>query len=63
MAVSVAIPKIRIEVLADDADADTLVSTIVKAAGTGTIGDGKVWVAPLDSVTRVRTGENGSAAI
>ena len=43
------IPKIRIEVLSDDADAETLV--------------GKVWVAPLDSVTRVRTGETGSAAI
>ena len=42
------IPKIRIE---------------VKSAGSGTIGDGKVWVAPLDSVTRVRTGETGSAAI
>ena len=50
------IPKIRVEVLADDA-------VIVKAAQTGTIGDGKVWVAPLDSVTRVRTGETGSAAI
>ena len=51
------IPKIRIEVLADDADAETLVGVIVKSAGSGTIGDGKVWVAPLDSVTRVRTGE------
>ncbi|OZG53978.1 P-II family nitrogen regulator [Pseudoscardovia suis] len=57
------IPKIRVEVLADDADAVTLVDVIVKAAQTGTIGDGKVWVAPLDSVTRVRTGETGSAAI
>ena len=46
------IPKIRIEVLSDDADAETLVGVI-----------GKVWVAPLDSVTRVRTGETGSAAI
>ena len=36
---------------------------IIKSAGTGTIGDGKVWVAPLDSVARVRTGETGSAAI
>ena len=53
------IPKIRIE----DADAETLVGVIVKSAGSGTIGDGKVWVAPLDSVTRVRTGETGSAAI
>lgn len=57
------IPKIRVEVLADDADATTLVDVIVKAAKTGTIGDGKVWVTPLDSVTRVRTGETGSAAI
>ena len=39
------------------------VGVIVKSAGSGTIGDGKVWVAPLDSVTRVRTGETGSAAI
>ncbi|MCI1984525.1 MAG: P-II family nitrogen regulator [Bifidobacteriaceae bacterium] len=57
------IPKIRVEVLADDADASTLVDTIVTAASSGTIGDGKVWVSPLDSVTRVRTGETGSAAI
>ena len=55
------IPKIRIEVLSDDAE--PLVGVIVKSAGSGTIGDGKVWVAPLDSVTRVRTGETGSAAI
>ena len=55
------IPKIRVEVLY--ADAETLVGVIVKSAGSGTIGDGKVWVAPLDSVTRVRTGETGSAAI
>ena len=44
------IPKIRVEVLSDDADAETLVGVIVKSAGSGTIGDGKVWVAPLDSV-------------
>ena len=43
--------------LSDDADAETLVGVIIKSAGTGTIGDGKVWVAPLDSVARVRTGE------
>ncbi|GAA0629812.1 P-II family nitrogen regulator [Bifidobacterium pullorum] len=56
-------PKIRLEVLADDADVQALVDTVVRAAATGTIGDGKVWVTPLDSVTRVRTGETGSAAI
>ena len=55
------IPKIRVEVLSDDADAETLVGVIIKSAGT--VGDGKVWVAPLDSVARVRTGETGSAAI
>ncbi|NEG69860.1 P-II family nitrogen regulator [Bifidobacterium choloepi] len=57
------IPKIRVEVIVDDADAETLVDVIVKAAATGTIGDGKVWVTPLDMVVRVRTGETGSAAI
>ena len=56
-------PKIRLEVLADDADVQALVDTVVRAAAPGTIGDGKVWVTPLDSVTRVRTGETGSAAI
>ena len=56
-------PKIRLEVLADDADVQALVDTVVRAAATGPIGDGKVWVTPLDSVTRVRTGETGSAAI
>ncbi|WP_289093119.1 P-II family nitrogen regulator [uncultured Bifidobacterium sp.] len=56
-------PKIRLEVLADDADVQALVDTVVRTAATGTIGDGKVWVTPLDSVTRVRTGETGSAAI
>ena len=56
-------PKIRVEVLCDDADAETLVDVIIKSAGSGTIGDGKVWVAPLDMVARVRTGETGSAAI
>ncbi|WP_297316336.1 P-II family nitrogen regulator [Bifidobacterium indicum] len=57
------IPKIRVEVLADDVDARSLVDTIVRTAGTDTIGDGKVWVQSLDSVTRVRTGETGAAAI
>ena len=56
-------PKIRLEVLADGADVQALAERVVKAAATGTIGDGKVWVTPLDSVTRVRTGETGSAAI
>jgi nitrogen regulatory protein P-II 1 len=57
------IPKIRIEVAVRDADADPLVDIIVKTACSGSIGDGKVWVVPLDSVTRVRTGETDGAAI
>ena len=57
------VPKVRLEVLVEDDDADSVIDVVVKAAQTGRIGDGKVWVAPLDSVTRVRTGETGSAAI
>jgi glycosyltransferase involved in cell wall biosynthesis len=51
------------QVLVEDADADSVVETVVTAANTGRIGDGKVWVVPVDSVTRVRTGEKGSEAI
>lgn len=57
------VPKVRLEVLADDADADSVVDVIVKAASTGSIGDGKVWTTPVDQVVRVRTGERGSDAI
>jgi len=57
------VPKIRVEVLVDSADADDVVSVITKAAQTGKIGDGKVWVVPVDSVVRVRTGEQGRAAL
>jgi nitrogen regulatory protein P-II 1 len=57
------IPKVRLEVLVDDAVAAKIVKVIVDAAGTGSIGDGKVWTTPVDQVVRVRTGEEGSAAI
>ncbi len=57
------IPKVRIEVIVDDADADRVVDVIVKAARTDNIGDGKVWVSHLDTVVRVRTGERGSDAV
>ena len=57
------VPKVRIEVLVEDADADSVVEAVVGAANTGRIGDGKVWVVPVESVTRVRTGEKGSEAI
>ena len=57
------VPKIRIEIVVDDADASAVVDAICKAAHTGKIGDGKVWVASVDSVVRVRTGDRDEAAI
>ncbi len=55
--------KIRIEVLVDDKDVTSTVEAIAKAASTGSVGDGKVWVTPVESVVRVRTGETGASAI
>jgi len=57
------VPKVRIEVLVDDLDADKVVDTVVDAARTGKIGDGKVWVTSVDAVVRVRTGERGADAL
>ncbi|QKW06396.1 P-II family nitrogen regulator [Streptomyces sp. NA04227] len=57
------VPKVRIEIVVEDADADDAVDAIVRAAQTGRIGDGKVWVVPVDSVVRVRTGERGPDAL
>jgi nitrogen regulatory protein P-II 1 len=57
------VPKVRVEVLADDTMADKVVDAVVESARTGKIGDGKVWVSPVDTVVRVRTGERGSDAI
>ena len=57
------VPKVRVEIVVDDADADDVVAVLVKAAQTGRIGDGKVWVVPVDTVVRVRTGERGPDAI
>jgi nitrogen regulatory protein P-II 1 len=51
------VPKVRIEVLTDDADARRVADAIVDAARTGQIGDGKVWITPVDTIIRVRTGE------
>ncbi|MGL5862835.1 MAG: P-II family nitrogen regulator, partial [Phycicoccus sp.] len=53
------VPKSRLEVLVDDMDASSVVDVILKAAQTGRIGDGKIWVVPVDDVARVRTGERG----
>lgn len=57
------VPKIRLEVLADDFDVDAVVREIVRSANTGKIGDGKVWVTTVDAVVRVRTGERDADAV
>ena len=57
------VPKVKVEVLVDDADAEGVMDAIVKGAQTGRIGDGKVWCVPVDSVIRVRTGERGPDAL
>jgi nitrogen regulatory protein P-II 1 len=57
------VPKVRIEIVVDDAEVAAAVDAIVKAANTGKIGDGKVWVVPVESIVRVRTGESGTAAL
>jgi nitrogen regulatory protein P-II 1 len=57
------VPKVRLQVVADDADIDGLVDTIVAAARTDKIGDGKVWVTPVERLVRIRTGEEGVEAI
>lgn len=57
------VPKVRLEVIVDDADVESILDAIVKTANTGSIGDGKVWVSPIDQIIRVRTGERGTEAI
>jgi len=57
------IPKVRIEVLADDAECDHIVDLIVSTANSGSICDGKLWVTPVETVVRIRTGERGSDAL
>ena len=57
------VPKIRVEIVVDDADAGAVVEAVRTAAQTGRIGDGKVWVSPVETVVRVRTGDKDEAAI
>lgn len=57
------VPKVKVEVLVDDLDADQVVDSLVEAARTGKIGDGKIWVTPVETVVRVRTGERGPDAL
>src|SRR5262249_53159676 len=57
------IPKVRLEILVDDSDAQKVVDAITGSARTGEIGDGKIWVVPIESVRRIRAGEAGSDAL
>jgi nitrogen regulatory protein P-II 1 len=57
------VPKVKVEVLVDEMDADKVVDTIAAAARTGKIGDGKIWVTDVGRAVRIRTGEEGADAI
>jgi nitrogen regulatory protein P-II 1 len=57
------VPKVRLEVVVEDFVVDEVVDAIVSAAQTGKIGDGKVWVQPVETIVRVRTGERGTDAL
>lgn len=57
------VPKVRVEIVVDDADVDRVVDAIVGAAATGKIGDGKVWVTPVERLVRIRTGDEGASAV
>ena len=56
-------PKVRVEVVVDDAAVERVIDAVARAARTGKIGDGKVWVTPVDTMVRVRTGERGADAL
>ncbi|MDQ3977982.1 MAG: P-II family nitrogen regulator [Actinomycetota bacterium] len=57
------VPKVRVEIMTDDADADRIVEAILEAARTDRIGDGKVWITPVEGLIRIRTGEKGHDAL
>jgi nitrogen regulatory protein P-II 1 len=57
------VPKVKLEVVVDDDQADDVVDVIAKAAQTGKIGDGKIWLTPVGRIVRIRTGEEGTDAI
>jgi nitrogen regulatory protein P-II 1 len=57
------VPKVKVEILCDDDQADGVVDAITKAARTGKIGDGKIWITPIEQVVRIRTGEMGPDAL
>ncbi|GAB1265898.1 P-II family nitrogen regulator [Aurantivibrio infirmus] len=57
------LPKVKIELALDDSIVDQVVETITKVAQTGKIGDGKIFITPLDQIIRIRTGETGADAV
>jgi nitrogen regulatory protein P-II 1 len=57
------VPKVKLEVLSEDADVERLVDVIVASAHTGSIGDGKIWITSVEGVVRIRTNERGSDAL
>ncbi|MEE8167955.1 MAG: P-II family nitrogen regulator [Candidatus Hydrothermarchaeales archaeon] len=57
------LPKVKLEIVVDDADLEKVLSTIIEEAKTGEVGDGKIFVSPVEDVVRVRTGERGKGAI
>ena len=57
------VPKVKVEVLCDDDQVSGVVDAVAKAARTGKIGDGKIWVVPVEQVLRIRTGETDSDAL
>ena len=57
------VPKVKVEILVNDDEAQGVVDAVVKAARTGKIGDGKLWVTEVEQVLRIRTGERGPDAI
>jgi len=57
------VPKLKVEVLCDEAESDKVAEIIASAARTGKIGDGKIWIGSIDRVIRIRTGELGTDAI
>ena len=57
------VPKVRLEAVVDDAEVERVVELIVESARSGKIGDGKIWVAGIDRLVRIRTGEEGAEAI
>ena len=57
------VPKVSLDIVVDDSAVDTVVDTITKAAATGKIGDGKIWVTDVERLVRIRTGEEGADAV